>query len=471
MAARHKFANSLVGFFMGKSVAFSLVQNYVTNTWGKFGFQRVMRDEDDVFYFKFISTNGLEQVLEQGPGMIQNQPLILTRWTPNLSLSKDKVTKVPVWVKIHKVHVVAYSKDELSLIATQIELKREVTMEIPIIDGEGTMSQSIKEMTKPTEDVQDDGFKMVVNRKSKGKSFTNSQKGWRVKNPKENLKYQPVKSKETSFEYVQMEKSIKEPVVKLNGNGGTNSNLYKVDSDSEVDENLIMEKPAVKEPKGASTPSDEVPRLSYNSWLEHGCGNLVKERRTSWVNLGLHKQVVRGCPLSLLRDFNVALNLEDTYSGAASLNLAMVDFKECVADIEVVDINCSGIHFTWNQKPKGGGVAHWNINMPGHSMFQVTSELKALKEPLRKLVHDHDEEVKYVMFGIGEDKAMGPDGFTSAFFKKGWNIVGLDVYDLFMFARGDVNSAQVIMDSLNEFKRVSGLVPSLPRARCSFVMS
>nr|GFB87557.1 reverse transcriptase domain, reverse transcriptase zinc-binding domain protein [Tanacetum cinerariifolium] len=40
--------------------------------------------------------------------------------------------------------------------------------------------------------------------------------------------------------------------------------------------------------------------------------------------------------------------------------------------------------------------------------------------------------------------------------------------DLFMFARGDVNSAQVIMDSLNEFKRVSGLVPSLTKSMMFF---
>ncbi|GKE14576.1 hypothetical protein Tco_1422153, partial [Tanacetum coccineum] len=34
--------------------------------------------------------------------------------------------------------------------------------------------------------------------------------------------------------------------------------------------------------------------------------------------------------------------------------------------------------------------------------------------------------------------------------------------DLFMFARGDVESARVIMESLDEFKLTSGLVPSIP---------
>ncbi|GJR26264.1 RNA-directed DNA polymerase, eukaryota, reverse transcriptase zinc-binding domain protein [Tanacetum coccineum] len=31
------------------------------------------------------------------------------------------------------------------------------------------------------------------------------------------------------------------------------------------------------------------------------------------------------------------------------------------------------------------------------------------------------------MFSIGDERAPGPDGFSSAFFKKGWDIVGLDV--------------------------------------------
>ncbi|GJU43505.1 hypothetical protein Tco_1200771 [Tanacetum coccineum] len=169
--AHSRFANSLVGFFVGKRVAFPLVQNYVINTWTKFGFQKVIKDDDDVYYFKFTSITGLEQVLEKGPWMIRNQPLILTKWAPNLDLAKDVVTKVPVWVKIHKVPVVAYSDDGLSLIASQIgtpvmldafttamctepwgrigyaralievsadkDLKKEVIMAVPIVKGEG----------------------------------------------------------------------------------------------------------------------------------------------------------------------------------------------------------------------------------------------------------------------------------------------------------------------------------------------
>ncbi|GJR37695.1 putative RNA-directed DNA polymerase, eukaryota, reverse transcriptase zinc-binding domain protein [Tanacetum coccineum] len=40
-----------------------------------------------------------------------------------------------------------------------------------------------------------------------------------------------------------------------------------------------------------------------------------------------------------------------------------------------------------------------------------------------------DVEIKTAMFDIGEDKSPGPDGYTSAFFKKAWDVVGMEVCD------------------------------------------
>ncbi|GJV68037.1 putative RNA-directed DNA polymerase, eukaryota, reverse transcriptase zinc-binding domain protein [Tanacetum coccineum] len=338
-------------------------------------------------------------------------------------------------------------------------------------------------------------------------------------------------------------------------------------------------------------------------------------------------------------DFNVALNIEDSHAGSSLMNVGMCDFKDCVKFIEVMDINSFGLHYTWNQKPKGGNgilkkldrimgnvkfieglpgacaifqpyrisdhspavlkmpsclvkkpkpfkfynfLSHkptflevigtnWNIHFEGYAMYRLVQKMKTLKKPLCKLLHDqgnlHDRvnklrieldevheaidldplnnnirdeeavylqafnealideerflkqkakidwldvgdsnstffhksiksrtqrsridmirnaenvevtgslvpevfvahyesflgtstecddldtnglfvktvsdstntsmiapvtnaEIKRAMFGIGDDKAPGPDGFTSAFFKKGWDVVGHDV--------------------------------------------
>ncbi|PWA80707.1 RNA-directed DNA polymerase, eukaryota, Reverse transcriptase zinc-binding domain protein [Artemisia annua] len=65
------------------------------------------------------------------------------------------------------------------------------------------------------------------------------------------------------------------------------------------------------------------------------------------------QQYVRNRPWCLLGDFNYALHLEDKLEGSSVIDIAMREFKECVDEIEVFDVNRSGLQFTWNQKPRG----------------------------------------------------------------------------------------------------------------------
>ena len=81
--------------------------------------------------------------------------------------------------------------------------------------------------------------------------------------------------------------------------------------------------------------------------------NAYKTRRILWQNLEVHKSFVSGQPWVLMGDFNASLNLEDCYAGSSLTSIAMREFKECVCNIEVSDVNASGLHYTWNQKPKG----------------------------------------------------------------------------------------------------------------------
>ncbi|GJU64832.1 retrovirus-related pol polyprotein from transposon TNT 1-94 [Tanacetum coccineum] len=117
---KSRYENSIVGFFVGKDPSFPVVQQYVSNTWRKFGLEKITRNDDGVYLFKFASKSGMDQVLEKGPWLIRKSPIIVNKWTASVSLKKGEVTKVPVWVKLYNVPILAYSEDGLSLIATQI---------------------------------------------------------------------------------------------------------------------------------------------------------------------------------------------------------------------------------------------------------------------------------------------------------------------------------------------------------------
>ncbi|GKD96969.1 kinase-like domain, phloem protein 2-like protein [Tanacetum coccineum] len=67
-AISERFANTAYGFFLGKKVAYPVVGNYVSNTWGKYGLIRSMfSSSTKLFSFQFSSMDGLDEMLENGP--------------------------------------------------------------------------------------------------------------------------------------------------------------------------------------------------------------------------------------------------------------------------------------------------------------------------------------------------------------------------------------------------------------------
>ncbi|GKE44202.1 putative zinc finger, CCHC-type containing protein [Tanacetum coccineum] len=85
---KSRYDNTLIGYFVGKSLAFTIVQNYVNNTWAKFGLSKLMKMDNGVFLFKFDTKSGMDQVIERGP--FSNTPLILNKWAPNISLKPNE---------------------------------------------------------------------------------------------------------------------------------------------------------------------------------------------------------------------------------------------------------------------------------------------------------------------------------------------------------------------------------------------
>ncbi|GJW34908.1 hypothetical protein Tco_0057828, partial [Tanacetum coccineum] len=517
----------------------------ITNTWAKYGFQKAIKDDDGFYFFKFDLRTGVDQILEQGSWMFHNTPIILTKWSPNLSLTKDKVTKVPVWVKMLKVPVVAYYEDGLSLIATQIGrpiMLNTFTSEM-CIDHWGRFGFARGLIKVCNKVLRSWDWNSNASLCAKGCRIII---GWNVdvvdllvisqsaqgmhdkvfhKATKQVLFVSFIYAANSPIERRMLwrDLEIHKRVTwnqKPKGGGGVLKKLDRMGNIEFCD--AYKDAYAVFQPYRISDHSLSV--LKNGNVDGHKMFRVVsklkalkKPMRKMVYNTGhIHERVIKLRheldEVQKALDTNPAdlILREEEATYLQAFNEAKLDEERFLKQkakiewLEVGDSNSAYFHKSVksrNQRCRVNVIRNDstpcdNLNMEG--LFQNKVSDMVNSSMVRTV---SDLEIKAAMFDIGDDRAPGPDGFTAAFFKKAWDIVGLEVceaikdffcngqlwkeinhtflalipkvptplkindyrlisYDLFLFARGNVASARVIMNLLDEFKAASGLVPS-----------
>lgn len=100
-----------------------------------------------------------------------------------------------------------------------------------------------------------------------------------------------------------------------------------------------------------------------------------------------------GNPWYVLGDFNVSLNLVDSSACSSSINMAMTEFKECIEDLCIDDINQIGLHFTWNQRPNAEiGILKKLDRVMGNDLF-ISKFTNAYTEFCPYRISDHSPAV------------------------------------------------------------------------------
>ncbi|KAJ9542089.1 hypothetical protein OSB04_028595 [Centaurea solstitialis] len=85
-----------------------------------FGFSDAMLNENGIFFFKFETVGGANQVADLGSVMVSGVPFFLLPWDPTKGLSKPQHHSCPLWVKIHNIPLIAFNKEGISRIASAL---------------------------------------------------------------------------------------------------------------------------------------------------------------------------------------------------------------------------------------------------------------------------------------------------------------------------------------------------------------
>nr|GFA25566.1 hypothetical protein [Tanacetum cinerariifolium] len=125
-------------------------------------------------------------------------------------------------------------------------------------------------------------------------------------------------------------------------------------------------------------------------------GTMMMWIRPLWKGLCFHKNYINNRPWCLLGNFNASLYVDDTSIGPSTLDITMRKFKKCVKTMEVMDVQRTGLHFTWNQKPKGkNGILRKLDRILADLEFQDRFVgAHAIFKPYR--ISDHSPSVLYI---------------------------------------------------------------------------
>ncbi|GKA25103.1 polypyrimidine tract-binding protein homolog 2 isoform X1 [Tanacetum coccineum] len=354
--SRH-FENTLYGYFISKQMAFPIVEYYARNNWAKHGLKRIMMNSKGLFFFKFDTRGGLEAVLEGGPWMIYNSSIILKKWSISTSLLKEELTQIPIWVKLHDVPLQVFKDDGISLIASYLgkpimldsytslmckdswgrssfarclieinsatDFKESITIGIPDLEGPAKGFQVGKEFNyqprAPSVGSNGGGNRGEASSKASPSKDTNVGTSVATKGNQNDR---------------QEEKDVVDTGMMKMSNITTPNPFAALDEDEEeevVNENNLSVCAILESHVDVAVIYNTCKKVCDRwKWTSNGSlcpkDNYYVDRRALWNNLVAHASLMRDKPWEL---------------------------KECVQKMEVMDVNATGLHFTWNQKPKG----------------------------------------------------------------------------------------------------------------------
>lgn len=88
--------------------------------WNKFGLKQILNNENGTFVFKFNNAQGLQTVIESGPWIVNNKPMVVQKWSTSINMNTTEPTTLPIWIKLTNLPLEAWSTKGLSALASRI---------------------------------------------------------------------------------------------------------------------------------------------------------------------------------------------------------------------------------------------------------------------------------------------------------------------------------------------------------------
>ncbi|GJR34281.1 RNA-directed DNA polymerase, eukaryota, reverse transcriptase zinc-binding domain protein [Tanacetum coccineum] len=472
--------------------------------WSKYGLIDVKAHSNGNRFFKFRNENGMNEVLKQGPWIVNHRPLFVQRWDPAIGMEEKEKTKILVWAKLTNS---GFGRLEYAKVLVEFDLKKGFKDKIEVRyrnkenEVKGSKTVKVEYSWKPEICshclVFGHGDKIVLKGQEHQKSLDRLKED---NKDAENLEDVIKNEEQADYNWKTLWKELKAAKTTINdspwflagdfnvtlkvnehstgGSKVTNDMQYLVDCVNDIEIKDICSSGLfytwIKSPKKTSSTVLTIPKSIPKKFKAFRFANYVVDKHEfkNIVKKGWEVEI-EGCnmfrvvkklkalksPLNKLNWrkgnlFDIVTKLKKELKQAQiqmeknphNSELKKIDTKclenyiEAVNDAKKLLFQSAKIEWLKNRtKFEGdmvaeqfvkhfykflGTVDNTTLITDAASLFK--NKLKD-KEAIDMICEVTDSEIKKAVFDIDDAKAPGLDGFTSAFFKKSWMIIGKDV--------------------------------------------
>ncbi|KAB5551437.1 hypothetical protein DKX38_008748 [Salix brachista] len=115
-----QWSRCMVGFFPGYRMNYHAVNKIASRVWRSKGLEDVRTTASGFIIFRFKTEDQMLKIIERGPWLFGGKAIILQQWHPHFIFDKSKISKLPVWVRLHGLPFPLWSRKGLSLVASMV---------------------------------------------------------------------------------------------------------------------------------------------------------------------------------------------------------------------------------------------------------------------------------------------------------------------------------------------------------------
>lgn len=112
------WSTAVICYVLGSNPPQIVMEGYFNRIWKGKGIDKIAQVNRGVFLVRFTNVDDRENVVEEGVKMFDRKPIVVKPWKADCDVTKDKVYRIPIWIRLVGLDVKYCGKNALTKIAS-----------------------------------------------------------------------------------------------------------------------------------------------------------------------------------------------------------------------------------------------------------------------------------------------------------------------------------------------------------------